>query len=81
MRKIVAEIVEIDVSDELRFGETRPRFELLPPLVETILSPAPSIDFFCARVLALIWEDWCQSPPSQTTLSSRFVAPSTVSKY
>jgi hypothetical protein len=46
-----AEIIEIDVVDEPGFCKTRPRFELLPPLVDAILRPSPSIDSFRARVL------------------------------
>ncbi len=51
VRKIVAEIVEIDVVDEPGFCQARPRFELLPPLVDAVLRPAPPVDLFRAHVL------------------------------
>src|SRR5215831_7705877 len=59
VRKIVTKIMKIDVADELRFCQARPSFELLPPLVDTILSPAPGVDLLPARVLflALTGED------------------------
>src|SRR5204863_7628451 len=41
VRKIVTQIVEIDVVDEPGFYKACPRFELLPPLVDAILRPAP----------------------------------------
>jgi hypothetical protein len=44
-RKIVAQVVEIDVVDQLGFCKARPCFELLPPLVDAILRPPPSVDF------------------------------------
>jgi len=57
VRKIVTEIVEIDVVDEPDFCQARPRFELLPRLVDAIFRPASSVDLFRAHVLfhAAFW--------------------------
>jgi len=49
MGRIVTEIVEIKVVDESGFCKASPRFELLPPMVDAILRPPPSIDFLCAH--------------------------------
>ena len=51
VRKIVTQIVEIEVVDEPGFCKARPCFELLPPLVDAILRPAPSVDLFRTHVL------------------------------
>jgi len=55
--KIVTKIVEIDIVNEPSFCKARPRFELLPPLVDAILGPPPSVDFFRAHALfrAAFW--------------------------
>src|SRR5216683_4063110 len=50
VRKIVAQVAEIDVVDERGFCKARPRLELLPPLMDTVLRPPPPIDFSCAWV-------------------------------
>jgi len=57
VRKIVTEIVEIDVVDESGFCQARPRFELLPPVVDAIFRPAPAVDLFRAHALfrAAFW--------------------------
>jgi hypothetical protein len=51
VRKIVTQIVEIDVVDEPGFCKARPRFELLPPLVDAILRLAPPVDLFRAHAI------------------------------
>jgi len=51
MRKIVTEIVEIDVVDECGFRKARSRFELLPPLVDAILNLAPPVGLFSTLAL------------------------------
>ncbi len=43
--------MEIDVVDEPSFCKACPRFELLPPLVDAILCPSPSVEFFHAHAL------------------------------
>jgi hypothetical protein len=57
VRKIVTEIVEIDVVDESGFCQARPRFESLLPVVDAILRPAPAVDLFRAHALfrAAFW--------------------------
>jgi hypothetical protein len=59
VRKIVTQIMKVDVGDELCLGEMRSGFEVLPPLMDAILGPAPSINFSSAHVLlrALTGED------------------------